>query len=239
MSRWNAWWEVKVERGGKNCVYEFELTYGPGIVQKLRAHFLELSKEQPAVVAHVRSPRFKRLKIAEIRRRNSSSSDKFNDSNNNSQDLIASGFTNKLAGKDKSRSSSSAYSNIQKVPGVHVGKITSLDQPNGIYIHRAAAIRTVARANRKVKTFDSIREKFETCSNRCSSVPHKKRGATAMKLGAPSGTVRVIVELTPNDDVVSVPFIVNQPPISPNVSSMLDAEQVQMSESHMDKRVCF
>lgn len=65
--------------------------YGPGIVQKLCARFLQLSKE-PATVPPLRSPRFKRQKITNensiavvggIRRRHNNIS--INSNNNNVQ----------------------------------------------------------------------------------------------------------------------------------------------------------
>ncbi|VBB32705.1 unnamed protein product [Acanthocheilonema viteae] len=146
-----------------------EISYGPGIVQKLCARFLQLSKE-PNAVPLLRSPRFKRRKssaennfavISEIRRCNT-------------QTVIPSKPTNNVipnATKSDMNFCDGEKCELHIVPPVKAADTVEL---NGTYLYHATVIPSDMKANRKAKKIESIREKFEKTSATSFILPHKK-----------------------------------------------------------------
>ncbi|CAG9531446.1 unnamed protein product [Cercopithifilaria johnstoni] len=154
-----------------------EISYGPGIVQKLCARFLQLSKE-PNTVPPLRSPRFKRRKssaennftvVSEIRRCNT-------------QTLTRSKpTTNKVlvnATKNDTNSCDGQKCESHIIPAM-VGTV----ELNGTYLYHATVIPDDMKANRKAKKIESIREKFEKISATSSIFPHKKVNKVCFRRG--------------------------------------------------------
>uniref|UniRef100_A0A0R3RTP6 DUF4801 domain-containing protein n=1 Tax=Elaeophora elaphi TaxID=1147741 RepID=A0A0R3RTP6_9BILA len=161
-----------------------EITYGPGIVQKLCARFLQLFKE-PNTVPPLRSPRFKRRKalaennfavISEIRRCNAQT---FAPSKPTSEVLLN-------ATKNDVNSYSEQKCELHFAPAE---KMVDTVELNGTYLYRATVVPGDMKANRRAKKVELIREKFEKFSATSSTLPHKKLNKVRFRRGGYPFTV--------------------------------------------------
>ncbi|KAM3727717.1 Chromosomal replication initiator protein DnaA [Dirofilaria immitis] len=146
-----------------------EISYGPGVVQKLCARFLQLSKESNAV-SLIRSPCFKRRKslaeknftvISEIRRCNT-------------QTLTTSDLTNNILLNTTEKNMNFCDGQKNELQLVSAMQVTDTAKLNGTYLYHATVIPANTKANRKAKKIESIREKFEKISITSSVLPYKK-----------------------------------------------------------------
>ncbi|VDM14469.1 unnamed protein product, partial [Wuchereria bancrofti] len=138
-----------------------------GVVQKLCARFLQLSKESNTV-PHLRSSCFKRRKasaennftvISEIRRCTSSK------------------LTNKILNLNAETDEMNNHCDGQKYKMDFVPaemKVVDRVKLNGTYLYHATVIPADTKPNRKAKKIESIREKFEKISATTSTLPSKK-----------------------------------------------------------------
>ncbi|EFO17547.2 hypothetical protein LOAG_10952 [Loa loa] len=156
-----------------------EISYGPGIVQKLCARFAQLSKELNAAPS-LRSPRFKRRKssaenhftvISEIRR------------------CTVSKPTNKLLLNDAKSSMNSCDGQKRELHFVPPMKVVDTAELNGTYLYHATVIPGDIKANRKAKKIESIREKFEKISATSSTISRKKLNKVRFRRGCSLPTV--------------------------------------------------
>ncbi|VDO24862.1 unnamed protein product [Onchocerca flexuosa] len=169
-----------------------EISYGPGVVQKLCARFLQLSKEHNAV-SLIRSPRFKRRKssaennytvISEIRRCST-------------RTLTTSNLKNKVFLNTAKRSlnfGDEQKNELNLVPAVkdfkqHSQQTVDTAELNDTYLYHAILIPGNTRANRKAKKIESIREKFEKISAISSILPHEKFNKVRFRRGCSSSGV--------------------------------------------------
>ncbi|VDM98718.1 unnamed protein product [Thelazia callipaeda] len=201
-----------------------DINYGPGIVQKLCARFLQLSKDSYNMPP-IRSPRFKRCKslaentyamVKEIRQCNT-----------------------QMLPSELNREQENKQSNL--FPATEINDAIEL---SGTYLYHATVIPNDTKANRRAKKIESIREIFEKISATTSTLPKKtyninryrrtfnlpstanveshsnviKCDSNDVQLPVLNGEVRISVEFAQRDGNPPIPLIVEELTSEPSPS---------------------